>query len=202
MRENYNYVMETKDHEYLDAFGQRVSKALVESCTADGLLEGQMLEVEELDEKWRTSAPEYMAAAVPQIADYPMAAVAWACYLGMGAAVLWDKSWGEYKDVDDWYKLIASPRGFDCMDEYVTECLLGCKLDGEDATKIEESVRRAAQTALSMIRKEQIEPQSAMAFHVFARTTKEFFRLGVSIALRRLGYHYVKVRINGAAPES
>lgn len=194
--------MDTKDHEYLDAFEQRVSKALVESCTADGLLEGQMLEVEELDEKWRTSAPEYMAAAVPQIADYPSAAVAWACYMGMGAAVLWDKSWGEYKDVEDWYTLIASPRGFDCMDEYVTECLLGCKLGGEEAAKIEAAVRRAAHAALSMIRKEQIEAQSAMAFHVFARTTKVFFRLGVSIALRRLGYHYVKVRLNGTAPES
>ncbi len=145
--------MDTKDHEYLDAFEQRVSKALVESCTADGLLEGQMLEVEELDEKWRTSAPEYMAAAVPQIADYPSAAVAWAFYMGMGAAVLWDKSWGEYKDVEDWYTLIASPRGFDCMDEYVTECLLGCKLGGEEAAKIEAAVRRAAHTALSMIRK-------------------------------------------------
>ena len=68
--------------------------------------------------------------------------------------------------------------------------------------KIEDAVRRAAHTALSMIRKEQIEPQSVMAFHVFARTTKVFYRLGVSIALRRLGYHYVKVRLDSSAPES
>ena len=112
--------METKDREYLDAFEQRVSQALVESCTADGLLDGQMIDVEELDGKWRTSAPEYMAAAVPQIVDYPAAAVAWACYLGMGAAVLWDKSWGEYKNVDDWYALMASPRGFDCIHSFPT----------------------------------------------------------------------------------
>lgn len=194
--------MDAKDHEYLDAFEKRMTQAVVESCSADGLLEGQMLEVEDLDGKWRTSAPEYMAAAVPQIAEYPSAAVAWACYLGMGAAVLWDKSWGGYKDTDDWYTLIASPRGFDCMDEYVTECLLGYRLGGTEAVKIEDAVRRAAHTALSMIRKEQIEPQSAMAFHVFARTAKVFYRLGVSIALRRLGYKYVKVRIDGSAPES
>lgn len=194
--------MDTKDHEYLDAFEKRMTQAVVESCSADGLLEGQMLEVEDLDGKWRTSAPEYMAAAVPQIAEYPSAAVAWAGYMGMGAAVLWDKSWGEYKDVEDWYSLMASPRGFDCMDEYVTECLLGYKLGGAEAAKIEDAVRRAAHTALSMIRKEQIEPQSAMAFHVFARTARVFYRLGVSIALRRLGYKYVKVRIDGSAPES
>ncbi len=194
--------MDAKDHEYLDAFEKRMTQALVESCSADGLLEGQMLEVEDLDGKWRTSAPEYMAAAVPQIAEYPSAAVAWAGYMGMGAAVLWDKSWGEYKDVEDWYSLMATPRGFDCMDEYVTECLLGYKLGGAEAAKIEDAVRRAAHTALSMIRKEQIEPQSAMAFHVFARTARVFYRLGVSIALRRLGYKYVKVRIDGSAPES
>lgn len=120
----------------------------------------------------------------------------------MGAAVLWDKSWGEYKNVDDWYALMVSPRGFDCMDEYVTECLLGCKSGCGEAVKIEDAVRRAAHTALSMIRKEQIEPQSVMAFHVFSRTTKVFYQLGVSIALRRLGYHYVKVRIDSSAPES
>lgn len=194
--------MDTKDHEYLDAFEKRMTQALVESCSADGLLDGQMLEVEELDGKWRTSAPEYMAAAVPQIAGYPAAAVAWAGYMGMGAAVLWDKSWGEYKGVEDWYSLMASPRGFDCMDEYVTECLLGYKLGGAEAAKIEGGVRRAAHKALSMIRKEQIEPQSAMAFHVFARTAKVFYRLGASIALRCMGYRYVKVRIDGSAPES
>lgn len=194
--------MDAKDHEYLDAFEKRMTQAVVESCSADGLLEGQMLEVEDLDGKWRTSAPEYMAAAVPQIAEYPSAAVAWAGYMGMGAAVLWDKSWGEYKDVEDWYSLMASPRGFDCMDEYVTECLLGYRLGGAEAVKIEDAVRRASHTALSMIRKEQIEPQSAMAFHVFARTARVFYRLGVSIALRRLGYKYVKVRIDGSAPES
>ena len=67
--------MDTKDHEYLDAFEKRMTQALIESCSADGLLDGQMLEVEELAGKWRTSAPEYMAAAVPQNAGDPAAAV-------------------------------------------------------------------------------------------------------------------------------
>jgi hypothetical protein len=32
-----------------------------------------------------------------------------------------------------------------------------------------------------------------MAFHVFARTTKVMFALGVAVQLRRMGYNYVKV---------
>ena len=196
--------MEDKDREFLASFAEKLEKTLVDQCTADELLDGKILEVEELDDKWRTSAPEYMVAAVPQIAQYPSAAIAWACYVGMGAAVLWDKSWGEYKDVEDWYTLMAKPRGFDCLDEYVIECLVGLKLDSEANQKLESSIRKAANTAQTMIRKEGIEPQSVMAFHLFARVVKVFFRLGVSLELRRMGYKYVKVNVNmqGEAPLS
>ena len=128
----------------------------------------------------------------------------WACYVGMGAAVLWDKSWGDYKDVEDWYTLMAKPRGFDCLDEYVIECLVGYKLDSEENKKLEAAIRKAANTAQTMIRKEGIEPQSVMAFHLFARVVKVFFRLGVSLELRRMGYKYVKVNLDvqGEAPIS
>ena len=87
--------MEQKELEFLNSFTEKLADTLVKQCTADKMLDGKMLLVEELNEKWRTSAPEYMVDAVPQIAEYPSAAIAWACYVGMGAAVLWDKSWGD-----------------------------------------------------------------------------------------------------------
>lgn len=59
--------------------------------------------------------------------------------------------------------------------------------------KVENLIRSTAELALSLIRKEQVEAQSVMAFHVFARTTKVMFELGVSVELKRLGYNYVKV---------
>ena len=93
--------MEQKDLEYLNSYTQKLAKSLIEQATTAGVINGELFTVEELDEKWLTSAPEYMAAAVPQIAEYPLAAIAWAAYMGMGAAVLWDKSWGEYKDTED-----------------------------------------------------------------------------------------------------
>jgi hypothetical protein len=49
-----------------------------------------------------------------------------------------------------------------------------------------------------MIRKEGIEPQSVMAFHLFARVAKVFYRLGVSLELRHRGYKYVKMNVNFA----
>ena len=196
--------MKEKDLEFLNSFTEKLEKTVVDLCSADELLDGKMLEVEELDEKWRTSAPEYMAEAVPQIAEYPLAAIAWACYVGMGAAVLWDKSWNEHKDIEDWYSIMAKPRGFDCLDEYVVECLVGYQLEGDAAKKLESTIRKCANAAHTMIRKEGIEPQSVMAFHLFARVAKVFYRLGVSLELRHRGYKYVKMNVNfaGEAPVS
>jgi hypothetical protein len=82
------------------------------------------------------------------------------------------------------------------MDEYITEILLCHPLGSAEAEKIENLLRSTAERALSLIRKEQIESQSVMALHIFARTTKVMFELGVSVQLKRMGYNYVKVNAN------
>jgi hypothetical protein len=99
---------------------------------------------------------------------------------------------------------MSKPRGFDCLDEYVIECLVGYSLDSEENQKLEGVIRKCANTAQTMIRKEGIEPQSVMAFHLFARVVKVFFELGVSLELTHRGYKYVKVNLNveGEAPVS
>ena len=185
--------MTEQQHELLNRYEETLRKTLVEYLTEHKWLDGQLLSVEELNDKWRTSAASYMADAVPEIAKYPLVAIAWAMYEGMGAAVLWDKEWKRYEATDDLHQMFTAPRGFDCMDEYITEILIGIPLESEEATKFEDMVRSTAERALSLIRKEQIEAQSVMAFHVFARTTKVMFEVGVSVQLRRMGYNYVKV---------
>ena len=185
--------MTEQQHDILNRYEESLRKTLTERLSSTGWLDGRFLEVEELNEKWRSSAPSYMADAVPEIAKYPLVAIAWAMYLGMGAATLWDKEWNRYKDVDDFHKLMTEPRGFDCMDEYITEILLCLPLGSTEAEKLEDMVRSTAEAAQLLIRKEGIEAQSVMAFHIFARTTKVMFECGVAVALKRLGYNYVKV---------
>ena len=185
--------MTEQEHDLLNRYEESLRTTLTEFLTGQGILEGRLLEVEELSEKWRTSAPSYMVDAVPEIAKYPLVAIAWAMYEGMAAAVLWDKEWSRYEGVEDFHKMLTEPRGFDCMDEYITEVLICLPLGSAEANKLEDLVRSTAERALSMIRKEQIEAQSVMAFHVFARTTKVMFDMGVAVELRRLGYNYVKV---------
>lgn len=185
--------MTEQEHELLNRYEESLRKSLTEHLTSLKALDGRLLEVEELNEKWRCSAPSYMADAVPEIAKYPLVAVAWAMYEGMGAAVLWDKEWSRYEATEDFHTMFTGPRGFDCMDEYITEVLMCLPLGSDEANKLEDLVRSTAERAQSLIRKEQIEAQSVMAFHIFARTTKVMFEAGVAVALRRMGYNYVKV---------
>ena len=185
--------MTEQQHDILNRYEESLRKALTERLSSTGWLDGRFLEVEELNEKWRSSAPSYMADAVPEIAKYPLVAIAWAMYEGMGAAVLWDKEWNRYENEEDFHKMFTAPRGFDEMDEYITEVLLCLPLGSEGATKLENLIRSTAERAQSLIRKEQIEAQSVMAFHLFARTTKVMFEAGVAVQLRRMGYNYVKV---------
>lgn len=185
--------MTDHERELLTKYEEQLRKMVVERLSKEGWLDGQMLTVEELNEKWHAAAPSYMADAVPEIAKYPLVAIAWAMYEGMGIAVLWDKEWSRYEGVEDIHKMLTEPRGFDCMDEYITEVLLCHPLESEDAKKVENMIRSMAEMAQMLIRKEGIEAQSVMAFHLFARTTKVMFELGVSVELKRLGYNYVKV---------
>lgn len=185
--------MTEQQHDILNRYEESLRKSLTERLSQTKWLDGRFLEVEELNEKWRSSAPSYMVDAVPEVTKYPLVAIAWAMYEGMGAAVLWDKEWSRYEGVEDFHKMFTEPRGFDCMDEYITEILLCHPLGSAEAEKVEDMVRSTAEAAQLLIRKEGIEAQSVMAFHIFARTTKVMFEAGVSVQLRRMGYNYVKV---------
>ncbi len=187
--------MKQEDSQFLSDYEDKLMHTLMVQFTNAGFLAGELLAAEELDERWTTSAPEYMAAAVPTLNDYPSVAVAWAAYMGIGCSILWDKEWEKYADTEDLYTPLATPRGFDAMDEYVVEELLGYSLESEQNKDLEALLRNGARTALTMIRKEGIEEQSVMAFYIFARTAKVMYRLGVAVGMRLLGYRYEKMNL-------
>ncbi|MEG0011854.1 MAG: hypothetical protein RR061_02615 [Muribaculaceae bacterium] len=181
-------------------FVERLQKQVIDICTKHRLLGGEFYIVDELNERWRISAPEYMANAVPEIPHYPTVAIAWACYYGMGAASLWDGAWERVKDIPDLYVDIRDKRGFDNLDDYVIEGLMDIHadrnaVDAENAKRLTSTIQDCAELAHTLIRKECIEPQSIEAFHMFAKTTEVFFKLGVSLALFGLGYKYEKMTI-------
>lgn len=180
---------------YYNHFQEKLQEALIKICKEKDYMGEHLLEVEELDEKWREMAPEYMVHAVPEFTKYPMVAVAWAAYLGMGAAVVWDTNWDEFKEKKDLYDFFVKPRGFDQLDDYIMEEFMGFKPDTEEYKSVASLFQSLAETALNMIRKENIEAQSNDAFHIFARTVKIMFKIGISVALKMLGYKYEKMTI-------
>lgn len=179
------------DNHYLDLYEDKLTEILIEQCVSKGVIEKMSSQVTELDEKWELMAPQYMADAVPEVREYPSAAIAWAAYLGMAVAVIWDRNSGEFDKIDDLYKFFCEPRGFDLLDEYITEKYLSLDVDSAQSKAINDVLSSCVHSAVSLIRKEQVEPQSAEAFYIFARTTKLFFRLGVAMQLKTLGYTYM-----------
>lgn len=180
---------------YLENFESRLMNELLKLCTQYKVLEGTLLSTEDIDARWHEIAPEYVADAVPNIADYPTVAIAWAGYVGIAVAHLWDEDWSAH--CKDEYKSLYGPAGFDDMDENIVQKILGFHLESQEAKSIEQMMRRLGETALTLIRRENIEPQSPMAFHAFARAIKVMFRIGAAIELKRLGYKFEQVNLPG-----
>lgn len=185
-----------EEKEYLDKYEQNLIVELLKVCTQQGKLEGQLLPSPDLDDKWEEVAQPYMGDAIKEIAKYPTVALGWMMYLGMAIAHYWDIDWELYGKIPNLYEYIRVKRGFDCMDEYVRETVLGFSpkakpADGQAMNEydaMEELVRMLSTICLTQIRREQIEPQSPMAFRVYLRSIHALYLVGASLELYRLGY--------------
>ena len=107
--------MEIKD--YLDKFEEKLKDELIYLCTSYEMLNGNLLETIDVEQRWTDFAPEYVADAIKEIKDYPTVSVAWAAFIGAAVAYYWDKDttmFGACK-----YKSFYGPNGFDDMDEYI-----------------------------------------------------------------------------------
>lgn len=178
---------------YLENFESRIMDELLRLCKQYGVLDGTLLATDDIDARWHDIAPEYVADAVPNIADYPTVAIAWAGYVGMAVAHQWDGDWASH--CKDEYRSYYGELGFDDMDEHIVRDMIGYHLESKEAKGIEDMMRRLGEAALTLIRRENIEPQSPMAFHVYARAIKVMYRIGASIELKRLGYKFEQVNM-------
>lgn len=185
--------METADKVRIQQFEERLTQTLLRLCTAHDALGGTLLSTPDIDQHWQKLAPEYMADSVPQIQDYPVVSVAWAAYIGMAIAWGWDADWERMKRLS--YATLYGPRGYDDMDEHIVKDLLDLPLDGEEAKKLAELWRICGEQTVAAIRHEGIEPQSPMAFYVFAAACETMYRFGAAVELKRLGYKFEEVAL-------
>lgn len=173
-------------------FQERLEKEMLRICTDAGMLEGILLRSEDIDQKWKELAPEYIADGVKEIAAYPTVSIAWAGYIGMAVACWWNRDWKRLKDQP--YSVLLGPNGFDDMDDHILKDILGLLPEGKQAQQITAVMQSCAQTAVTFIRQEQIEPQSKRAFYVYARAVQVMFSIGAAVELCRLGYEMKKLQ--------
>ncbi len=181
-----------EQQEYIKKYESDLMQHLLRMLTSMELLDGQLLESPDITDKWEEIGPAYVADAVKEIAAYPSVSLGWAMYLGMAVARYWDDDWEIYGKVPNLYEHIRNKRGFDYMDEVVRGEILMLKDEAFD--RMEKVVQSCAQQALSMIRHEQIAPQSPLAFHVYAASVLTLYKLGAAIELKSLGYKFEKVQ--------
>lgn len=175
------------DSVILDKFEDKLTQSLMRLCVQYKALDDGVLPAsDDIDAKWKELAPEYMVDAVEQIRNYPTVSVAWAAYMGLAVAYGWDAAWEIMSKAE--YKSFYGSQGFDDMDEHIVRDVLGLALDGEEARQLEAMIRRCGETTVTHIRHEHIDPQTPMAFHIFARACRAMFRIGAAIELKRLGY--------------
>ena len=179
---------------YYDVYEENLLKEMLRMCTSLGMLDGELLSSEDIDQKWKEWAPEYIADALPEVNTYPDFAIACAGYAGMAVAQWWDQDWGRNHSAK--YNVLHGSRGFDDMDEHIVQNILGLTLDSVEAKQIMNILLCCAQKATTFIQHEHIEAQTIKAFHIFARTVKVMYRIGAALQLHRLGYKFHKVDLN------
>lgn len=184
--------------EYLDRFELGLMDKLMRLCRSYRRLDGVFPSSEDIDGMWPQLAPEYLADAVEQVRDYPTVSVAWASYMGMAVAHGWDKDWERTAAMK--YSELYGSRGFDDMDEHILSQVLGVSLGSADALNIEDMVRRCGELTVDLIRHEEVEPQSPMAYHIFVRASRAMYRVGAALELERLGYKMQPMGIPGGLP--
>ena len=133
-------------------------KAEAASQTAPSML----LSSPDIDEHWQKLGGDYIADAMPQIADYPTVAVAWAAYLGMAVACSWDSDWAMCENMP--YSVYYGHQGFDDMDDHIISDIIGIDLNSPEAESLRDLFRKCADATVSLIRHEHIEPQSIAAY--------------------------------------
>ena len=181
------------DKEYYDKFEEKLKEELILLCTSYKMLDGELMSTEDIEGRWTEFAPEYIADAIKEIANYPTVSVAWAAFIGLAVAHYWDSNFNLFKSLK--YSSFYGDNGFDDMDEHIMYKIL--KLVPEDkATKeLEDMIRRCAEMAVNMIRHERVEPQSPAAFYIFTRAIKVMYRVGAALELKRLGYNLELVNL-------
>lgn len=165
---------------------QKIKNDLYQYLRSQGKLDERLPECPDIEEKWPDLLQAYTPDGVREYAKYPNVSLGWMMYTGMAVAHFWDKDWETYGIIDNLYVYIRDKRGFDYMDEYVREELLG--LSGKDYDDMEKLVGECAARTNSLIRHLPIEPGTKAAYFAYVDALHQMYLMGAAVCLKQMGY--------------
>ena len=164
----------------LEQYREELTEHLVRTCTGNGFLKGILLNSPDIDNVWLRLMQPFCGDAVREFNNYPEYCLGCAGYLGMAVACLWDKDWEKYNDVS--YDFFLGARGFDDMDDHITDTIL------QGRKHCVPAMQSVAGEAWHFLLKESPEPGTADAYRMFLITLEVMYKVGAAIELQHLGY--------------
>ncbi len=177
----------------LSPYQHILASKIIEIAASKGLIIDKFLESEDLSNLWTELGKLYLVNALGQFNDYPEVSIAWAAYLGLGAAHVWDKNWSPEISAKEFYCSMIEKRGFDAMDDFITEGLYNFKVDSKKYREIKDLFLSTAHSSLKIMKNQNVEPMTKDSLNLFYETISVFYILGVSLGLSLLGYKYTKI---------
>ena len=148
-------------------------------------------ECPDAEDRWQVIAESYMVDGIREFRQYPTASLGWMMYIGMAMAKFWDVDWETYSRVDDVYGQMRDKRGYDYLDEYIREDVLG--LTGEDYARLEQVAGECASRVYNLLRHQSFEPGTRDAFDGYVACLHQLYLAGAAVQLNRMGYHMTRL---------
>lgn len=168
-------------------FEDKVRKDLVDFLISKGALDKHVPECPDVEEKWALIVRSYVPDGAREFQDYPVVSLGWMMFMGMAMAYYWDVDWEKNAERTDYYTELRDKRGYDQLDETVTEDLLG--YTGEAAAKVTDLVAECASRVYSLLNHEHLEPGTEAAFGAWLAALHQLYLAGMAMELNALGYH-------------
>ncbi|MBO5025421.1 MAG: hypothetical protein J6C86_04690 [Bacteroidaceae bacterium] len=172
-------------------FETKIQKDLHQYLTQAKMTDAHLPECPDVEEKWQELVQAYLTDGIREFTKYPTVSLGWIMFLGMAVAKYWDTDWEKYGSMSGLYETIRDVRGYDCMDEYILESVLG--MDEAQCRHISDIVAECASRVNNALHHEHIEPGTPAAFHAYVSCLHQLYLMGMAMQLNNMGYHMTRI---------
>lgn len=167
-------------------FKNTIRKDLHQYLKKKGMVDERLAECPDVDNCYKEILAHYLEDGVQEYEKYPTASLGWMMYIGMALAEMWDKDWSRYSKEKNLYKWMRDQRGYDHLDEYISEKILNLDIRLADALSL--SICDCATRLNSALMHSSFERGTEDAFFAYVSCLDVLFEMGVSVQLKALGY--------------